>query len=62
MLLSGNRLLGLPSLAAPAGFGENGLPIGIQIFGPLGRDREVLSLGNAYHGATGWPDRKRPTL
>ncbi|MVO18296.1 amidase [Parasedimentitalea huanghaiensis] len=55
-------LLGLPSLAAPAGFGENGLPIGIQIFGALGQDREILSLGNAYHGATGWPDRKPPTL
>ena len=45
-------LLGLPALAMPAGFGANGLPMGIQIFGPRGSDAELLALGAAYHAAT----------
>lgn len=53
-------LLGLPCLAAPAGFGASGLPMGIQIFGALGQDQQILALGNAYHQATGWPDKSPP--
>ena len=53
-------LLGLPSLAAPAGFGAAGLPMGIQIFGALGRDREILELGKGYHKATKWPEKRPP--
>ncbi len=52
-------LIGLPSLAVPAGFGTQGLPMGIQLFGPRGNDAELLALGAAYHVATQWP-QKRP--
>lgn len=55
-------LIGLPALAAPAGFGSSGLPIGFQIFGRQGRDREILALGAAYHAATGWPQKAPPQL
>lgn len=54
-------LLGLPSLAVPAGFGDNGLPAGIQLFGPRGADAALLRLGEAYHQATEWP-QVRPAL
>ncbi len=54
-------LIGLPCLAAPAGFGANGLPMGIQLFGQRGADARLLSLGAAYHAATEWP-QKRPAL
>jgi len=54
-------LLGLPALAMPAGFGANGLPMGIQIFGPRGSDADLLALGAAYHAATEWPQR-RPAM
>ncbi|PCJ04261.1 MAG: amidase [Rhodobacteraceae bacterium] len=54
-------LLGLPSLAAPAGFGAEGLPMGIQIFGALGQDQQILALGNAYHRATRWPENDPPS-
>lgn len=54
-------LLGLPCLSAPAGFGENGLPMGVQIFGQRGSDARLLSIGAAYHAATRWP-QKRPAL
>lgn len=50
-------LIGLPSLAVPAGFGAAGLPAGVQIFGPRGNDAQVLALGAAYHAATEWPQK-----
>ncbi|WP_050931275.1 amidase [Aestuariivita boseongensis] len=55
-------LLGLPALAAPAGFGQNGLPMGIQLIGPRGSDGKLLRLGAAYHAATQWPDKRPPEL
>lgn len=54
-------LIGLPGLALPAGFGDAGLPMGIQMFGPRGSDAAVLALGEAYHQATTWPQR-RPAM
>lgn len=54
-------LIGLPCLAAPAGFGANGLPAGIQVFGPRRSDATLLALGAAYHAATGWP-QTRPAM
>ena len=54
-------LIGLPSLAVPAGFGENGLPMGIQIFGKRGADAALLQLGAAYHARTQWP-QTRPAM
>ena len=46
-------LIGLPSLAVPAGFGAQGLPAGVQMFGPRGSDAAILALGAAYHAAPG---------
>lgn len=54
-------LIGLPCLAAPAGFGTQGLPMGFQLFGPKGSDRKLLSVGAAYHAETNWPN-KRPAM
>ncbi|MEZ5869947.1 MAG: amidase family protein [Defluviimonas denitrificans] len=55
-------LIGLPALAAPAGFGPTGLPMGFQIFGPQGSDAKLLSIGAAWHQATDWPGRHPPAL
>ena len=54
-------LLGLPCLAMPAGFGAAGLPMGIQLFGKRGSDAALLAMGQAYHNATEWP-QKRPAM
>jgi amidase len=43
---------GCPALAAPAGFSENGLPIGIQIIGPNRSELGCLQLAYAYELAT----------
>jgi amidase len=55
-------LAGLPALAAPAGFGPQDMPTGLQIFGPRGSDRRLLRLGQAWHRATDWPNRRPPPL
>jgi len=46
-------LIGLPAVAVPAGFGERGLPMGLQIIGAPGADQAVLEIAEAWHGAMG---------
>jgi amidase len=53
---------GCPSLAVPAGFNAQGLPIGIQIVGPNRRELDCLSLGYAYEAATNWTNARLPSL
>jgi len=55
-------MAGGPSLAVPAGFGEGGLPIGIQIVGPDHAEMACLQLAHAYDAATGWVTRRLPPL
>ncbi|GLS87947.1 amidase [Cypionkella aquatica] len=55
-------LIGLPALNVPVGFGSNGLPMGMQIAGPVGADAAVLAMGQAYHLATDWPGKQPPKL
>ena len=55
-------LAGLPALNVPVGFGAQGLPMGMQIFGPYGADARVLAMGQQYHLATDWPWRRAPDL
>ena len=47
-------LAGLPTLNVRAGFNGAGLPMGLQIAGPVHADMEVLRLGHAYDLASGW--------
>lgn len=47
-------LIGLPALAVPSGFGEQGLPMGLQLIGPRGSDYELLKMAEAYHDAAAW--------
>lgn len=54
-------LIGLPALSVPVGFGPEGLPMGMQIIGRQGDDARVLAIGQAWHRATEWP-QKRPPL
>ena len=55
-------LTGLPTVALPAGFGAEGLPMGLQLAGPGGSDARILALGQAYHLATDWPGKCPPHL
>jgi amidase len=53
---------GCPALAVPAGFGDHGLPIGIQIIGPNRRDFSCLQLAYAYESALHPANRRLPAL
>ena len=41
------NLLGLPSIAVPAGSDRNGMPVGLQLVGPPGADEAVIALAAA---------------
>jgi aspartyl-tRNA(Asn)/glutamyl-tRNA(Gln) amidotransferase subunit A len=44
--------LGLPVLVVPAGFGKQGMPIGLQLIGRPFRDETLIALGAAFQGET----------
>ncbi|MEM1352384.1 MAG: amidase [Pseudomonadota bacterium] len=54
-------LIGLPVVNVPCGFGENGLPMGLQLIGAPGSDGYLLQVAQRWHSATEWPQR-RPAL
>jgi aspartyl-tRNA(Asn)/glutamyl-tRNA(Gln) amidotransferase subunit A len=43
---------GIPGLSLPAGFAEDGLPIGVQLLGPDFSEATLLQIGQAYEMAT----------
>jgi Asp-tRNA(Asn)/Glu-tRNA(Gln) amidotransferase A subunit family amidase len=43
-------LLGVPALSLPAGFGKNGLPLGIQVVGPYRQDYRTLRVAKWIEG------------
>jgi aspartyl-tRNA(Asn)/glutamyl-tRNA(Gln) amidotransferase subunit A len=48
---------GAPALVLPCGFTRAGLPIGLQLIGPLWGEERLLRIGYAYEKATGWHTR-----
>jgi aspartyl-tRNA(Asn)/glutamyl-tRNA(Gln) amidotransferase subunit A len=55
------NLTGQPAASVPVGFGEAGLPIGLQIVGRRHADRTVLAAAHAFETACPWVER-RPLL
>jgi aspartyl-tRNA(Asn)/glutamyl-tRNA(Gln) amidotransferase subunit A len=56
---------GVPGLSLPAGFDQEGLPIGIQLLGPDFSEATLLRIGRAFEAATEgetWRDRKPAVL
>ena len=50
-------LAGVPAISLPAGFGDNGLPMGVQLFTAKGRDLDLLNWAQSWHAATNWPEK-----
>ncbi|MGE5219187.1 MAG: amidase family protein, partial [Chloroflexota bacterium] len=50
-----------PAISVPAGFTEEGLPVGIQIVGRYRDDFGVLQIAHAFEQATGF-GAKRPEI
>jgi len=53
---------GLPAISVPCGFTHSGLPIGLQIAGPLWREDLVLRLAHVYEQATPWHKRRPQSI
>ena len=51
---------GIPAISVPCGFDGKGLPVGLQLAGPLFGDRLVLRAANAYQTATDWHAESPP--
>ncbi|CAB4243004.1 Glutamyl-tRNA(Gln) amidotransferase subunit A [Methylacidimicrobium sp. AP8] len=54
------NLAGLCAVSIPCGFTAAGLPIGLQIIGPMWKEKTVLQVGYAYEQSTGWHARRPP--
>ncbi len=50
---------GLPGMSVPTGFGDRGLPTGMQIVGRAGHDNDVIAVADAFQRVTDW-HRKHP--
>jgi aspartyl-tRNA(Asn)/glutamyl-tRNA(Gln) amidotransferase subunit A len=55
------NLAGLPGISMPNGFGERGLPTGLQLAGRVGDENAILAVARTYQGRTAW-HRRAPTL
>mgnify|MGYP000751747530 CR=1 FL=1 len=53
-------LAGLPSISVPAGFGANGLPMGLALIGKPQGDWALLKLAHAYEKANQELINRRP--
>jgi aspartyl-tRNA(Asn)/glutamyl-tRNA(Gln) amidotransferase subunit A len=50
-----------PAMTVGCGFSKSGLPISLQLVGPMHRDDLVLRAAAAYEAATDW-HRRRPAI
>lgn len=48
------NLTGMPACAIPMGLGDEGLPMSLQILGPVGSDYEVLRIAAEIEKLVGW--------
>jgi aspartyl-tRNA(Asn)/glutamyl-tRNA(Gln) amidotransferase subunit A len=55
------NLAGIPGVSIPCGFGQGGLPIGLQLLGPALQETHLIRAGRAYLSETGW-HRQLPKL
>jgi aspartyl-tRNA(Asn)/glutamyl-tRNA(Gln) amidotransferase subunit A len=51
------NLAGLPGMSIPCGFGNGGMPVGLQIVGPWFAEAKMLNVAHQYQRATDWHAR-----
>ncbi len=54
------NLTGQPAVTVPAGFGEDGLPLSVQLVGRIGAEDVLYSLAGQIESARPWADRHPP--
>ena len=51
-------LAGLPGMSLPVGFGEGGMPVGLQLIGNYSQEARLLNVAHRFQLATDWHMRK----
>ncbi len=51
------NLAGLPGMSIPCGFGDNAMPVGLQIIGNYFDEARMLNVAHQYQQATDWHSR-----
>ena len=59
-LIPAGNLCGLPALALPNGYGENGLPTSFALMGPAYSEKQLVQAGAFYQRQTDWHLRRPP--
>jgi amidase len=54
------NVLGWPGVSVPAGFTDEGLPVGVQLLGPAGSETLLLSLAAQLERVERWHERTAP--
>ena len=61
-LIPAGNLCGLPALAVPNGYGENGLPTSMAFMGPARSEKTLIQIGNLYQSKTDWHLKAPPAV
>jgi aspartyl-tRNA(Asn)/glutamyl-tRNA(Gln) amidotransferase subunit A len=56
------NLAGLPAMSIPCGFGNHGLPVGLQLVGGYFAEARLLNVAHQYQRATDWHLRTPPAF
>ena len=59
-LIPAGNLCGLPAIAVPNGFGENGLPTSLSFMGPAFSEHTLIALGHAVQSRSDFHSRRPP--
>ena len=51
------NLAGLPGMSIPCGFGNDGMPVGLQVIGPWFAEAKMLNVAHQYQQVTDWHAR-----
>ena len=60
MLTYAFSVTGLPAISIPCGWTKEGFPVGLQLAGPPGGERELLIAAACFEKLNPWQDRKPP--
>jgi aspartyl-tRNA(Asn)/glutamyl-tRNA(Gln) amidotransferase subunit A len=59
--IGASNLVGVPAISVPNGFGQEGLPTGIQLIGAAWSELTLIDTAHTYQQATDW-HKRRPIL
>jgi aspartyl-tRNA(Asn)/glutamyl-tRNA(Gln) amidotransferase subunit A len=59
-LVAAGNIAGVPAITVPNGFGQNGIPTGLQFIGAAWSDSNLLAIADVYQRATDWHTRRPP--